>query len=361
MNRIHNPLGTPGSLNIDVIKWKEQTAEPGKYARKYFVPVINGTVEPGAEDIWKKYFALLFLHFHLLDRFKNNSKEVKTFARNFYDYFYIDENEVDKKKLLTLLTCDPREEPAWKKDDNKEANDAIAKVFNYKYLTAQYRNEFADFIQALGVDVCPYCGRSFTTTVKKKNKGFVRANQVDHYYPKSRYPWLALSIWNLIPSCGPCNNLKSDDTDDPFLYPYTEEMGDIYRFCTHPVKGVGYLVGAKDSETDYNLALELISKGKKEPEYFERAENEIEKLNINDLYSVHNKYVCDIFRQRYIFGLPYIDDLVSSFPELFPSREDVRAMLYMKSIKAEDIGSNPLDKLTRDINNEINQLTGEEI
>ena len=360
MNKIHNPLGAPGSLNVDDIKWEEQEANLGKNTRKYPVPVMKGTVEPGAEKIWKKYFALLFLHFHLLERFKHNAEEVKTHARNFYNHFYIDENEVDKKKLLTLLTCDPREEPAWEKDDSIEAINAITKVFNYKYLTAQYRNEFADFIQALGVDVCPYCGRAFTTTVKKKKEGFVRANQVDHYYPKSQYPWLALSIWNLIPACGPCNNLKSDDTD-PFLYPYTEEMGDIYRFCTHPVKGVGYLVGTKDSEADYNLTLELITKEKKEPEYFERAENEIGKLNINDLYSVHNKYVCDIFRQRYIFGLPYIDDLVSSFPELFPGREDVRAMLYMKSIKAEDIGRNPLDKLTRDINIEINQLTGEEI
>ena len=67
-------------------------------------------------------------------------------------------------------------------------------------------------------------------------------------------------------------------------------------------------------------------------------------------------YVCNIFRQRYILGDPYINSIFSSFKNMFDSPEDVRAMMYLKRIDSESIGSNPLDKLTRDIDHEIDLL-----
>ena len=54
----------------------------------------------------------------------------------------------------------------------------------------------------------------------------------------------------------------------------------------------------------------------------------------------------------------YVEMLLRAFPELFHSREELRAMLYFKSIAAERIGSAPLDKLTRDVDREIDELEG---
>lgn len=329
-----------------------------KKKSKYLVPVIKASIDPRAKEIWTKYFELLFNRFHLLYRLQKYSESLKQNSKSFYCYLYSDGDELDKKRLLDLLTGDPREISSPKFSTSKDAKDIIAKVFNYDYLSTEYREEFADLIQMLGVNVCPYCGRSFTTTVKRRDGKYIRANQVDHYFPKAEYPWLALSIWNWIPACGSCN-LQKGDNISPILYPYTEEMGEIYRFRTHPVKGVGYLVGARDSEGDFKVSLDRMEADAEKESFFERAENEIRMLNINELYSAHNGYVCEIFRQRYIFGPPYIDSLVTSFPELFRNSEDVRAMLYMKRIDSESIGSSPLDKLTRDINIEIDQLTGE--
>lgn len=330
-----------------------------KKKSKHYIPVIKDSINPQATEIWTKYFNLLFTRFHLLDRLNKYSEQLKTKAEGFYLYIYPDGVELDKKRLLKLLIGDPREMSKLKLSASKEdAKDIIVNVFNYDYLSKEYREEFADLIQMLGVNVCPYCGRSFTTTVKKQNGTYIRANQVDHYFPKSEFPWLALSIWNWIPACGSCN-LRKGNNMTPILYPYTEEMGEIYRFRTHPIKGVGYLVGARDSERDYKVSLDRMEGDVEKKSIFDRAKNEISMLGINELYSAHNGYVCELFRQRYIFGLPYIDDLVTSFPELFRNREDVRAMLYMKRIDSESIGSSPLDKLTRDINIEIDQLTGE--
>ena len=242
--------------------------------------------------------------------------------------------------------------------NSKEAVETVKAIFDYDRISKWAG--FGKLISLLDVNTCPYCGQMFTCTVNKQGNSFIRINQVDHYYPKSVYPYLALSIWNLIPACGPCNNRKTDGKDR-FLYPYQEGMGDHYRFVTHLQNGVSYLMGMPGKEKDFQIALEETADCKNDPsekmkDFRKKADTQIEKLGLGAVYSSHIGYVCDIFRQRFVFGDPYIDSLVSMFPDLFQSRTDVRAMLYMKSIKAEDIGKTPLDKLTRDIDHEIDTL-----
>jgi hypothetical protein len=213
----------------------------------------------------------------------------------------------------------------------------------------------------LEVNVCPYCGRSFIQTVRKKRGGgYIRTCQADHYLPKSEYPWLALSLRNLIPVCSTCNRIEGADTD-PFLYPYEEEMGDAYRFQTHPVKGLSYLTGARNAEEEFTVSLEKVPAAKEieagNPQFCKRVEHQRKLLGLDELYATHNAYVLNIFRQRWIFGEPYVQELLHAYPELFHSAEEVRSMLYMKSIDTADIGKNPLDKLTRDVDHEIQLLS----
>lgn len=65
-------------------------------------------------------------------------------------------------------------------------------------------------LEKLDVKVCPYCNRQYTFTVPKVKV----SPQFDHYFPISKYPYLQLSLFNLIPSCSTCNLKKSDW--DPF-------------------------------------------------------------------------------------------------------------------------------------------------
>lgn len=64
-------------------------------------------------------------------------------------------------------------------------------------------------LQQLHVDVCPFCNRIYTSTVFR---GSVRAS-FDHFYPQSVYPYLAVSLFNLIPICDVCNKNKSDNAE----------------------------------------------------------------------------------------------------------------------------------------------------
>lgn len=59
--------------------------------------------------------------------------------------------------------------------------------------------------------ICPYCKANFISLVEAKSKTL--KPDLDHFYPKSKYPYLATTFSNLIPSCTICNSrLKGDKT-----------------------------------------------------------------------------------------------------------------------------------------------------
>ena len=378
MLQIHNALSR-GSVPKG-IKWEKR-----KSGR--LVPTLPESMEPQTAEIWECYFELLFCgRFHLLRRIKEQRSNITCETEDLGNYLFSG-TEINLDNLLNLLIDYPQKYAEMnlagkaaqgkdvevdvdnetgeqditddeKKGKGKKVKTGAEEAFDYDTISGY--KAFGKLVSLLNVNTCPYCGQMFTCTVNKQGNDYIRLNQVDHYYPKSIYPYLALSIWNLIPSCAPCNNRKKDG-EDRFLYPYQEGMGDHYRFVTHLKNGVSFLVGTTGAEGEFQISLESAEDREddplgEKPGYRVRAKTQIDKLGLGAIYSSHNGYVCDIFRQRYVFGDPYIDSLVSTLPELFQSRADVRAMLYMKSIKAEDIGKTPLDKLTRDIDHEIDKL-----
>ena len=220
---------------------------------------------------------------------------------------------------------------------------------------------FAKLVQLMGVEVCPYCNRSFTTTAKGRNGSYHRQNQVDHYRSKSKYPWFAVTLPNLVPACGNCNLRKGDD-DDSVLYPYLEGFGARYQFHTTLKSAAGYLMGDMVSPDDFAVEIQRdpAAGPVSDPDYEKRVQTSIRKFGLDVLYrQSHNAYVCDIFEQRYIFSDAYLDALMDSFPDLFESREEARRLLYMKRYDADALGASPLAKLTHDIDREISRLNGE--
>jgi hypothetical protein len=60
-----------------------------------------------------------------------------------------------------------------------------------------------DLAQKLKVNVCSYCNRNYTFTIRNKSSKSTRPD-FDHFYDKGTHPILALSFYNLIPSCILC-------------------------------------------------------------------------------------------------------------------------------------------------------------
>ena len=165
--------------------------------------------------------------------------------------------------------------------DFKQYKDIFEKLYKDQLsgkdeLKKQFFNLFED------MNVCPYCNRNFINPIYKENSlGGDNKNQspdIEHFFPKSIYPFLSLSISNLLPSCAFCNKIKSDvDTfRENCLSPYEIKDSDFrFDFTLH---------------TNQVKEVKIISKNK-------GCKNS-EILHLESLYNeVHSKYINDIFKE----------------------------------------------------------------
>lgn len=110
----------------------------------------------------------------------------------------------------------------------------ISKLFNYtNFCTKKKGWDAFKLCSGLAVKVCPYCQQvELPTLLKEKiNRGFRPA--LDHFFHKDKYPHLALSIANLIPSCTTCNSSLKGEIDffeNLHLHPYFDNENISFSF-----------------------------------------------------------------------------------------------------------------------------------
>lgn len=83
--------------------------------------------------------------------------------------------------------------------------------------------KFYDKIKAApSYGICPLCGQRPVSTL-------------DHYLPKSIFPSLAVTPYNLIPACSDCNKIKSDDV------PTNAKQQTIHPYYDHNIEAEQWL------------------------------------------------------------------------------------------------------------------------
>jgi hypothetical protein len=136
-------------------------------------------------------------------------------------------------------------------------------------------------IQDLGITVCPYCNRNYINSRDDKS-----GCEFDHYYNKKNYPFFALSLYNLIPSCSTCNRIKTDES---------------YDFCPFKV----------NSDEEVMFKVYPPSKSSKIQLYFGDKSQKNNVLKLEDAYEIHEKDVAEMFLKEEKYCKEYRDDLIS--------------------------------------------------
>lgn len=292
-------------------------------------------------------------------------------SKKLYGFLYETEGNgrIRKENLRKLLTVKMNEFDDELKEIGEikcdESDILLKEVFRYEPFS---KNEHAvKMLKDMDVNVCPYCNRMYTVTlVKKKDeaceddesgKKHKSRPQFDHYKSKSDYPYLAVSLMNLIPCCGLCNQSKGK-SNNRVLYPYSDEMGTDVMFRTECEGGVTYLTGNRNAADEFSVTLKILNPNL-DTGVKERVENSNKEFNLTELYDMHKDYILYLFRKNYIFSEDYLKTLYEEFGGLFESLEDVRNMMYLMDIDKEQWGRRPLAKLTHDIDREIRELNKE--
>ncbi|WP_250494991.1 hypothetical protein [Caballeronia sp. GAWG1-1] len=143
--------------------------------------------------------------------------------------------------------------------------------------------------------LCPYCQQAYAFTIVARTKG-KKGNKVirgfrptlDHYYPKSEYPFLGLSLYNLVPACQTCNSsLKSTKNfyTNPHLHPLRDP--ECLRFKLDPIS---YLLHRADSSVSLRIELEIINAS-----LAAEAKASIDTFLLDKRYHVHDRELGQFF------------------------------------------------------------------
>lgn len=196
------------------------------------------------------------------------------------------------------------------------------------------------FVSEHNLNTCPYCNRNYIFLVDKKNNRL--RPEIDHFFPKSLYPFLAMSFYNLIPSCQICNHTKKDRDafEDNLISPYEINFQD-FKFKYKP-KNINFyqLQKKKYDEKRFEIILDKLNGVNTNDEYF--------KLEL--LYKQHKDIVLDLLVKKVIYNKTYIKELKDNFKF---TDDEIYRFLLCNYLKEKDFHKRPLSKLIKDISEDI--------
>lgn len=256
------------------------------------------------------------------------------------------------KKIIDIITKNPKYNGNDKSKCNHKGSDySINQFFLYVYSKfskngdCHFKNAGYDALQLssdLDINVCPYCNRNFISRAKKKSTNgkevIIRTAQLDHFYPESEFPFLALSFYNLIPVCPTCNKIKL-----------------VERFGVNP-----YTINNSDEHIIFDYDFNGSIKDIKVDTIYRSTAFEINwnALGLEELYQAHNNYLSDLFIRIKIYNSLYRSDLSKYVKGLSGEKDmgiseitvdDIKRAILGNYFNETDLNKHPLSKLTKDI------------
>ncbi|KLN66655.1 hypothetical protein [Vibrio sp. VPAP30] len=140
----------------------------------------------------------------------------------------------------------------------------LASAFNYDHVIGSFGREIVNLID---LHYCPYCGDEGIEPMTRYRPA------IDHYFPQSKFPFLALSLNNFVPSGDRCNSrFKKNNEMIGYFNPALDELPNEALF------GFEHPLGCDFSEDDIVVTINNVS----------------EKIHANstlfDLEDVYNKF-----------------------------------------------------------------------
>ena len=226
----------------------------------------------------------------------------------------------------------------------------------------KYSNKFQSsvltpfFTENFNFRTCFYCNKDFITNFRKTRTKLVSTFQLDHFFDKDTYPYLALSFYNLIPSCPTCNSSKVKGSKNT----YTEDsnMGTFENeSCIIPnsnnfnfenrVKFKIFLdVSCKNLQIKDKEDIDIQLKERFSNDY----EKYIEIFKLNERYKTHKDIVLEMITKAEHYPESRLKELQNLTGIPF---QQIKKDIFNLIDENEDLSQKPFSKLIKDISEEL--------
>ncbi|MFG6356203.1 MAG: hypothetical protein K1W26_05170 [Acetatifactor sp.] len=184
-------------------------------------------------------------------------------------------------------------------------------------------------VQQTGFTVCPYCNRDYINCRSEKLTGA----QLDHFYPRSRYPVFSLCLYNLVPVCGNCNRIKHDNMQR-FASPFDEQI---------------------DWENDLKFSYVPIDINRKKIVINAKGaiKHNVEAMHIEAAYQIHETEVNELLDKVEMYSKTQLAEFREVLDKVDLTEQDMKRMVFGPEITEESIKKRPLGKMIRDLEREL--------
>lgn len=231
-------------------------------------------------------------------------------------------------------------------NSKKPFHEQVVKAMRYEDLRSI---EFPNYLLNSDIRTCVYCNAQsaltiepqyYNSTKKKGAKKPISKLQLDHFYPKSKFPFLCTSFFNLYPTCANCNLAKGKKDAKFELFTIGEDL-DPFFFSIDDKSILEYwtTLNLKSLKIDFrsNTATSDL------------LENHNDLFLIQSIYDKQKDIGEELVWKFKANPNIYRQLLTKSFSKIFPDPSIIDRMIIGNYSKPEETFKRPMAKYTQDI------------
>lgn len=241
-------------------------------------------------------------------------------------------------KEIVKLISNNSQSIFYEKEVDEDGKHNMKKVWKQLYdtydrLIAKKLN--IEMIKRYKIKCCPYCNENFIFS-----RGENAMAQLDHFYPRDKYPLFSLCLYNLVPSCYSCNHIKNNKSIGISPHDHSYDFSH-FRFSYKP-KSSNWINDYHDIDIQFVY-------DESDEDFSDSMKLNMEEMKINHAYKMHTDYVQEILKKAQIYSSERRSALMHDFPNLFNCDEEIIKTVFGECISNQDLLTRPLSKITKDI------------
>lgn len=247
------------------------------------------------------------------------------FEQYYFDFFNVSKDVLTDKKWIKS------------KNGRTSFSDTVVKLMRYEDVREK---EIIPYLVRLDIHSCVYCNAQYTPTVYVNNRKLLGGYELDHNWPKSEFPFLCTSFFNLYPVCSNCNGWKLNKKIKFVLY--TEDYNDLdpFKFILDKASIVKYML----YQSPDNLEIVFDSHD------VDLRDDHNKVFHTDKYYRLFRDVAEELVWKSKTRNDTYKKQLIERYKKLFPRKEtDIYRFLYGFYTSPKDIHRRPLTKLQQDI------------
>ena len=255
----------------------------------------------------------------------------------------------------SLIVAKPDEWTALCDEFDRIGVDVVSGRYYEKIVCAmQYKKVqhaiFPLYVSRLGIKACVYCNAQYVTSNPlRKHISY----EIDHFLPKSIFPFLSTSFYNLYPCCSTCNRHKNNHVADKGMRLFQlyasnpdEELNPVH-FTVTPESIVEYIATYQPNA----LSIQLDARHNQE---LVNGMNHF--FHLDTLYQAHKDVVEELIWKKQIYNQSYIEQYAQIFDSLGLTKSNLLRFVLGNYATENEVNKRPLSQMVQDVAKQLSLI-----